>query len=94
MSLYHVGKQLTKEEAEQFNKDIGKWAGKSGSGCVGSRACEKCYVILSGTCMCMNIYTCPKCGFEKKLVSDFNKIKFEMLTYPIKFEPYILQNSV
>jgi len=38
-----------------------------GGGCIGNRACEQCRYIYAGTCMCLNIWTCPNCGYEHKM---------------------------
>lgn len=57
------------EDPKGYNQNISNWrfqALKDGNllGCVGARACESCGTIQGGTCMCIPIFTCCKCGFE------------------------------
>jgi hypothetical protein len=59
MSIYSIGKQLTKEEAQELNDSNCKM---DRQGCIGSWACDNCYVVVSGTCMCLKVFKCPKCN--------------------------------
>ncbi len=62
MSLY-TGKQLTIEEAKEYNRKISEFRMKSGSGCVDTRACEHCGILVTDTiCLCIGYFKCPKCG--------------------------------
>lgn len=57
------------------------------TGCIGQRECKKCGSIITGTCLCLPIFTCPNCGFEngeeiktemKKQNYDINQVFFDL----------------
>lgn len=63
------------DNPENFNSDVSLINAKYG-GCVGSRACEKCGAINSGTCLCMGIFTCSNCQHknEPAYLKKFKKL--------------------
>ena len=79
-SPYSISGKLTLEEAAQYNKKI--WQARSpgflhgvSMGCIGSLACEYCGTIVSGTCLCMGIFTCPECNKENgKIIRETQPI--------------------
>ncbi len=58
----------TREAADAYNKKIHDYRCDAITkhyhpGCVGSLACIHCYHVISdSTCLCIGIFTCPKCG--------------------------------
>lgn len=61
----------TLEKAKAYNKKITDYRVEAINknyhpGCVGSRACENCFHVISDSiCMCMGMPTCPNCGFTE-----------------------------
>ncbi len=89
MSLY-TGKQLTKEEAEKFNKDLVEIRcnpEKYGSSCISCRPCDNCYIMVFDTiCLCVGNFTCPKCGFENGIKYINRPLVFSPITFNIPID--------
>ncbi len=73
MSLY-TGKQLSLEEAKEYNRKISEFRSKPGShGCVNTRACEHCGILVTDSiCLCIGYFKCPKCGEQNG--TDYSKL--------------------
>ncbi len=90
MSIYHIGEKV--ENPKEWNKkNTVKAKFENGKlitwgGCIGTRACEECGHLLSGTCMCIPSYTCPVCSHEHK----YEPPKYEVgdFEYAIIRTPY------
>lgn len=62
----------TREAAVAFNKRIYDYrcdyvakGGPGSPGCIGELACEHCFHVISDSiCLCVGVFTCPKCGAE------------------------------
>lgn len=67
-----TGKQLTIEEAKEYNRQIWDYRSKAivdgtPTGCISTLACENCGILVSDSiCLCMGIFTCPNCEYETK----------------------------
>ena len=77
-----VGKQLTKQEAEDYynrlnSSEFTDYRSKYG-GCISSRPCMNCYKIISDSiCLCINYFKCPDCGHindNRVKIDDFKQI--------------------
>lgn len=67
-----IGKQLTIEEAKEFNSKQREFRSKY-FGCTSTWACEGCGVLVSDSpCMCVGHFICPKCGYENGKISKTN----------------------
>lgn len=71
---YQTKEQIEERKAlyESFVKDGGR------VGCIGERVCESCHHLISDTCMCIGVFTCPNCGFKNgaaiaKLIDEARK---------------------
>lgn len=61
MTLYDTKKTV---DPEEYNQGVRDTRAKYG-GCVSSRACEECgAVIADSICLCVGVFTCPRCGHE------------------------------
>ncbi len=56
------------EDPVEYNRKINEFRAQPGSyGCVGTRACEGCGVLVSDSiCLCIGAFDCPKCGYQQR----------------------------
>lgn len=68
--LSHCNKYV--EKPVEYNRKINNFRATSGShGCVSTRACEGCGLLVSDSiCLCINAFDCPKCGYKQRVKYD------------------------
>ena len=55
------------DNPKDFNKRVSE-AKSLGQGCVNTRACEGCGLIVRDSiCLCINAFDCPKCGYQQRV---------------------------
>lgn len=73
--LYHNDNHV--EDPVEYNRKINEFRAKPGHhGCISTRACEECGVLVSDSiCLCIGAFDCPKRPFN-----------FDVTGTPIEFK--------